>query len=156
MSRYETEEGVTIIYGSMYGNTEQMADVIANSLAENGIKNIAVHNVSKSHASYILPDVFRYKGLIVGSPTYSNQLYPEIESILNKIELREVKNRLFGYFGSYSWAGAAVKKLSTFPERMNWEVVAPPVEQRQGLLSESFEGCWALGKAMADSLISKK
>jgi flavorubredoxin len=156
MSRYEAEEGVTIIYGSMYGNTEQMADVIAYSLAENGIKNIAVHNVSKSHASYLLADIFKYKGLIIGSPTYSNQLYPEIESILSKIELREIKNRLFGYFGSYSWAGAAVKKLSAFSERMKWEVVAPPVEQRQGLLSESAEGCWALGKAMADSLRGKK
>jgi flavorubredoxin len=156
MSRYESEEGVTIIYGSMYGNTEQMADVVAYSLAENGVKNIAVHNVSKSHVSYILADIFKYKGLIIGSPTYSNQLYPEIESILNKIEIREVKNRLFGYFGSFSWAGAAVKKLAAFPEQMKWEVVAPPVEQKQGLLTESFEGLWALGKAMADTLTDRK
>ncbi|GHT69411.1 flavodoxin [Bacteroidia bacterium] len=156
MSRYEGEEGVTIVYGSMYGNTEQMADVVAYSLAENGIKNIAVHNVSKNHASYILADIFKYKGLIIGSPTYSNQLYPEIESILSKIGIREVKDRLFGYFGSFSWAGVAVKKLSAFPEQMNWEVVAPPVEQRQGLLSESYEGLWALGKAMADALVGRK
>ncbi|MDR2620967.1 MAG: flavodoxin domain-containing protein, partial [Dysgonamonadaceae bacterium] len=154
MSRYEGEEGVTIIYGSMYGNTEQMADIVAYSLAENGIKNIAVHNVSKSHASYILADVFRYKGLIIGSPTYSNQLYPEIESILSKIEIREVKDRLFGYFGSFSWAGTAVKKLSAFPEQMKWKVVAPPVEQRQGLLADSVEGLWALGKAMSDALVN--
>jgi len=156
LSRYEAEEGVTVIYGSMYGNTEQMADIIACSLSENGIKNIVVHNVSKSHASYMLADIFKYKGLIIGSPTYCNQLYPEIESLLSKIEIREVRNRLFGYFGSYSWAGAAVKKLSSFAEKMNWEVVAPPVELRQGLLSESEEGCCALGKAMADSLTGKK
>jgi flavorubredoxin len=140
----------------MYGNTEQMADAIACSLSENGIKNIAVHNAGKSHASYILADVFKYKGLIIGSPTYSNQLYPEIESILSKIEMREVKDRLFGYFGSFSWAGTAVKKLSAFPEQMKWKVVAPPVEQRQGLFSESSEGCRILGKAMADALINGK
>lgn len=152
MSRYEGEKGVTVIYGSMYGNTGQMADAIAYALAENGIGNIAVHHAGKSHASYILADVFRYKGLIIGSPTYSNQLYPEIESILGKIEMREVKNRLFGYFGSFSWAGAAVKKLAAFSEQMKWKVVAPPVEQRQGLFSESAEGCRILGKAMADAL----
>lgn len=84
----------------MYGNTEQMAEAIAASLADNGIKNIVMHNVSKSPSSYILKDVFKYKGVIVGSPTYSNQLFPEVEAVLSKIELREVKNRIFGYFGS--------------------------------------------------------
>lgn len=63
MSRYEGEEGVVIIYGSMYGNTEQMAEAIAASLADNGIKNIVMHNVSKSPSSYILKDVFKYKGV---------------------------------------------------------------------------------------------
>ena len=86
MSRYEGEEGVTIVYGSMYGNTEQMAEAIAASLAANGVKNIVMHNVSKSPASYVLKDIFKYKGLIIGSPTYSNRLFPEIESILDKIE----------------------------------------------------------------------
>jgi flavorubredoxin len=152
LSRYEGEDGVTIAYGSMYGHTEQMAETIARSLAENGIKNIAMHNVSKAHASYILRDVFRYKGLIVGSPTYSNQLFPEIESLLNKIEIREVKGRLFGYFGSFTWAGASVKRLAAFAERMNWEVVGEPVEQKQGLKADKYEACLELGKAMAAKL----
>lgn len=91
MSRYEGEEGVTIVYGSMYGNTEQMAEAIAASLAANGMKNIVMHNVSKSPASYVLKDIFKYKGLIIGSPTYSNRLFPEIEFVLDKIETREVK-----------------------------------------------------------------
>lgn len=152
LSRYEGHEGVTLIYGSMYGNTEQMAEVIATSLSDHGIKNIAMHNVSKSNASYILKDVFKYKGVIVGSPTYSNQLFPEVEAVLRKIELREVKNRYFGYFGSFTWAGAAVKRLTDFNEKMKWEVVGEPVEQKQGLLSEKYEECRALGMAMAEKL----
>ncbi len=152
LSRYEGEDGVAIVYGSMYGNTEQMAETVAYSLADNGIKNIVMHNVSKSHASYILGDVFKYKGLIVGSPTYSNQLFPEIESILSKIEIREVKNRLFGYFGSFTWSGAAVKRLATFNERMKWETVGDPVELKQALKADKYEQCIALGKAMADRL----
>ena len=79
LSKYEADEGVVIAYGSMYGNTEQMAEAIAQELSAQGIKNIVMHNVSKSNPSYILADVFKYKGLIVGSTTYSNQIYPEIE-----------------------------------------------------------------------------
>jgi flavorubredoxin len=152
LSHYEAEEGVTILYGSMYGNTEQMAETIASSLVECGVKKIAMYNVSRHHASYILKDVFKYKGLIAGCPTYCNKLFPEMETVLHKIENCEVKNRLFGYFGSYSWAGVAVKKLGEFAEKMKWEIVASPVEQKQGLISESHESCYALGKAMAESI----
>ena len=155
LSRYEAEEGVVILYGSMYGHTEQMAEVIATALADNGVKRIVMHNVSKTPASYILADVFRYKGIIVGSPTYSNQLFPEVEAVLNKIELREVKNRLFGYFGSFSWAGAAVKRLAAFGEKMKWETVGTPAEQKQGMTAADYAACYALGEAMAEQLKSK-
>lgn len=152
LSRYEGEEGVVIVYGSMYGNTEQMAEAIASSLADNGVRNIVMHNVSKSPASYILKDIFKYKGLIIGSPTYSNQLFPEVDSLLTKIEMREVKNRNFGYFGSFCWAGAAVKRLCAFGEKMKWQTVGCPVEQKQGLIADKYEDCLALGKAMAEAI----
>ena len=155
LSRYEAEEGVVILYGSMYGHTEQMAEVIASALADQGVKRIVMHNVSKTPASYILADVFRYKGIIVGSPTYSNQLFPEVEAVLNKIELREVKNRLFGYFGSFSCAGAAVKRLAAFGEKMKWETVGTPAEQKQGMTAADHAACYALGKAMAEQLKSE-
>ena len=152
LSRYEGEKGVTIIYGSMYGNTEQMAETIACSLAANGIKNIAMHHASKSHASYMLSDLFKYKGVIIGSPTYSGQLFPEVDSILKMIETREIKNRLFSYFGSFTWAGVAVKRLSAFAETMQWETIGNSVEQKQGMSTETYEQCLTLGKAMANAL----
>lgn len=155
MSRYEGEDGVVIIYGSMYGNTEQMAEAIASSLSANGVKKIVMHNVSKSSSAHILKDVFKYKGIIVGSPTYCNQLFPEVASVLDKIEMREVKNRFYGYFGSFTWASAAVKKLSAFGEKMKWETVGEPVEQKQAMNADKYEECLALGEAMAKKLIIK-
>jgi len=152
LSRYEGLNGVTIIYGSMYGHTEQTAEMIASALSEEGIRDIFMHHVSYSHQSYILRDLFNYKGVIIGSPTYSMRLFPEIESLLGKIELREIKNRLFGYFGSFTWAGAAVKRLATFAETMQWEVVGQPVEQKQNI-SVEYQ-CKALGKAMAKQLLT--
>lgn len=156
LSRYEAEEGVVIIYGSMYGNTEQMAEAIAQSLSDNGIKNIVMHNVSKSPSSYILKDVFKYQGIIIGGPTYCGQLFPEVEAILSKIELREVKNRVFGYFGSFSWAGMAVKHLAAFAEKMKWETIGVPVEQKQGMSASNYEACRALGEAMSKRLKTKE
>ncbi len=150
LSRYEGLNGATIVYGSMYGHVEQMAETIASALSEAGVRDIAMHDVSKSHPSYILRDLFNYKGVIIGSPTYSGQLFPEIDSLLKKIEIREMKNRLYGYFGSFTWAGAAVKKLTLFGETMNWETVHEPVEQKQNIRTE--KECTALGKAMGERL----
>ena len=152
LSLYEGEEAVVIAYGSMYGNTEKMAEVIARELAAQGIKNIVMHNVSKSDMSYILRDIFKYKGLIIGSPTYTNELFPNIESLVSKLESRDMKNRVFGYFGSFSWAGAAVKRLSSFAERMKWDVTGNPVEMKQGITSEKIAQCQELAKAIAMKL----
>lgn len=147
LSRYEGLNGATLIYGSMYGHTEQMAETIATALSDGGVREIAMHNVSNSHSSYILRDIFNYKAVIIGSPTYSNQIFPEIDALLGRIELREIKNRLFGYFGSFSWAGAAVKRLAAFGEKMQWESVGLPVEQKQNIDTEAQ--CIALGREIA-------
>jgi flavorubredoxin len=150
LSRHEGLNGVTLVYGSMYGHTEQMAETIASALADRGIREIALHNASVSHASYILRDIFNYKALIIGCPTYSNHIFPEIDALLSKIEIREIKNRLFGCFGTFTWASAAVKRLAAFGETMKWETVGNPVEQKQNIRTE--EQCIELGRAMAQRL----
>lgn len=152
LSKYEAEEGVVIAFGTMYGNTEQMAEAIAEELSAQGIRNIVMHNVSRTNRSYILADIFRYKGLIVGCPTYSNQIYPEMESLLSAIATRDIKGRYLGYFGSFTWAGAAVKRIAEFNEKLKFEPVGNPVEMKQGMKEETYRHCLELGKAMADRL----
>ena len=152
LSRYAADEGVVIAYGSMYGNTEQMAEAIAAELSAQGIRNIVMHNVSKSNPSYIIADIFKYRGLIIGSPTYSNQIYPEIESLLSKILVREVKGRYLGYFGSFCWAGAAVKRMGEFAEKSKFEIVGDPVEMKQAMKDITYEQCENLARAMAERL----
>ncbi|MDR1455252.1 MAG: FprA family A-type flavoprotein [Tannerella sp.] len=154
LSRYEGQPGVTVLYGSMYGHTGQMADTVADALSEHGVRDIAVHDAGNSHASYVLRDVFKYRGLIAGSPTYSGRLFPPVESVLQQIETREVKNRLFGCFGSFTWAGMAVKRLAAFAEAMKWETVGEPVEQKQGMSEDSRRKCRELGKAMAERILT--
>lgn len=149
-SKYETEDGVVIAYGSMYGNTEEMAEAIASSLSTNGVKNIVMHDVSKSHASDIISDIFKYKGLIIGSPTYSNELYPNVKSLLDKIKTRGVTNRIFSYFGSHTWADATNKHFTAFAEDMKWDVVGEPFSEKMALKEEKYLAAVELGKAMAE------
>ena len=152
LSRYAADEGVVIAYGSMYGNTEQMAEAIAAELSAQGIRNIVMHNVSKSNPSYIIADIFKYRGLIIGSPTYSNQIYPEIESLLSKILVREVKGRYLGYFGSFCWAGAAVKRMGEFAEKSKIRDCGDPVEMKQAMNGHYLRTMRKPGTCMAERL----
>ena len=152
LSRYEAEEGVVIAYGTMYGNTELMAEAIAEELSAQGIKNIVMHNVSKTPHSFILADIFRYKALIVGCTTYNMHLYPEMEALLSKVAARDMKNRLIGYFGSFTWASAAVKKLGEYATQLKFEVVGNPVEMKQSMSASSEQQARELAVAMADRL----
>ncbi|MBR1469181.1 MAG: FprA family A-type flavoprotein [Prevotella sp.] len=153
LSRYEAEEGLVICYGTMYGNTERMAERIARAASKAGIKNIVMHNVSKTHHSYIIRDVFRYKGLIVGAPTYNTGLYHEMNVLLDELANRDIKNRYFGWFGSYGWASKAVEKIRQWnDEHLHYDVVGDPVEMKQAMTPEVECQCEALGKAMAEKL----
>ena len=154
LSLYKTEPGLVICYGTMYGNTERMAEIIAQAASEAGVKNIVVYNVSKTHHSYILRDIFRYRALIVGAPTYNTGLYHEMDVLLSEIAGRDIKgNHLLGWFGSHSWASKAVAAIEKWnEERLHFKPVGQPVDMKQGLSEEVRQQCVALGQAVAERL----
>ena len=157
LSRYDSEEGIVICYGTMYGNTERMAEIIAAAASKAGIKNIVIYNVSKTHHSYILRDIFRYKALIVGAPTYNTSLYHEMDVLLSEIAHKDMKNRLIGWFGSFGWASKAVAKIQEWNDNaLHFEAVGEPVEMKQAINADSRARCEALGRAMAERLISER
>ena len=154
LSRYEGADGLVIAYASMYGNTERAAEVIARAASEAGVKNIIMHDVSRTHHSYIIADIFRYRALILGAPTYNNGLYPQMESLLSELAGRDMKNRLLGWFGSFSWAGKAVKTIGEWNEtRLHFEPVGTPVEIKQSLDEATTRACEELGRAMGERLL---
>ena len=156
LSKYEAEPGLVICYGTMYGNTERAAEVIARAASEAGVMNIVMHNVSKTHHSYIIRDVFRYKGLIVGAPTYNTGLYHEMDVLLSELSQKDIKGRLFGWFGSYGWASKAVAEIARWnEEKLKYVPVGEPVEIKQSLTPETFAQCEALGRAMAEQLMAE-
>ena len=135
LSRYEAQRGVVVAYGSMYGNTAELCEEIACSLRAKGVDKIKIYDLSSADISEVLRDVFLYRGLVVASPTYNNELFPPVRELLTKISERTVKGRLFGFAGSYTWASAALKRCAEMAEKSGWEVVPCTIEQKQSRLS---------------------
>ena len=152
VSRYEGEPGAVIAYGSMYGNTEQMAETVARGLAAAGVRPIVVYNLSTADVSQVLRDIFRYDTLVVGSPTYNGQLYPPVDALLRKIAERCIPHRRFACFGSFTWAGAAVRRMTEFAEGMKWPVVGAPVELKQGYSTAVEPACRTLVDALVEDM----
>lgn len=117
LSRYEATDGATIVYGSMYGHTAAAADKLARELCERGVRTIKIHNAAVSNLSDMIADAFRYKILVVASPTYSATLFPAVEQFLRAIETRELQGRIFATIGNHTWAGVVEKEMKAFLER---------------------------------------
>ena len=155
MSKYETETKNEISYGTMYGNTERMAEIIARAASKAGVKNIVMYNISKTHHSYILRDIFRYKCLNVGAPTYNAGLYHEMEVLLSALANKDVKTHLLRWYGSHCWASKAVAKIQEWNEtKPHYEPVGEPADMKQAITPEAKAQCAALGKAMAEKSLA--
>lgn len=153
-SKFETENGVVIIYGSMYGNTAKMADCIARKLSENGIKKIRVYDASKTHISYLISEIWQYKGVILGSCAYNSGMLPTMENFTRTLEHMGVEKHLLGLFGSYSWNGGGVKALHKFYETIKWDLVSEPIDTKGIPGDDAFKRCEILAKAMSGKLKS--
>lgn len=151
MSRGETEKGVTIVYGSMYGNTEIIAERLARSLGAAGVEEVRVHNASYSDMSHIISDAYRYRGLIVGSPTYSMNIFPPVETFLQAMVTREIKNKVFASFGSYTWASGAKKLIDAYAEKQGWINVGG-MDFKQSPATADLAEADRVAKAMAEAL----
>jgi flavorubredoxin len=151
-SSYQTEEGVVIVFGSMYGNTEKMAEIIARSLTEEGIKNIRIYDSSKTHSSYIISDIWKYRGVVLGSSAYNGGIFTPMRALIRELEHILPKNHYLGIFGSMSWGGGGVRSLEQFAEIVKWELIAPPVEAKHAAHNADVNALINIGKGMANRL----
>ena len=100
-----------IAYASMYGNTENMANVLANALAEKGIKNIRVYDVSNTHVSQLISESFKYSHIVLASPTYNGGVYPIMENFITDMKALNVQNRTVAVMDNGTWAVTAGKQI---------------------------------------------
>jgi anaerobic nitric oxide reductase flavorubredoxin len=118
----EGEIGVTLLYGSMYGNTEKVMNAVAQGVSGAGLP-LEIFDVARTHTSYIMPSLWMRRGVIVGAPTYEGKLFPPMAHALDLVARKRIVNRKAAYFGSYGWSGGARKEFTKLAESLRWEVV---------------------------------
>ena len=129
-SSYTPEkQGVVIVYGSMYGNTENAANCIANKLAQQGVTDIKVYDVSKTHPSYIIADAWKYSNLVIASPTYNGGLYLVMDALLHEMASLNFQNRKVSILGNYTWATGALASIKERLSKMkDIEIIGNPLD----------------------------
>lgn len=152
-SKMEGDTGVVIVFGSMYGNTEKMADYIARFLVEEGVRNIIVHDTSKTHTSHIINDIWKYKAVIMGSCAYNGGIFPPMAHLISDLEHYGLKGRLLSIFGTSSWGGGGVRAIKKFAENIKWEVVGEEVEARCSPKQSDIDKCKEIAKAVAKRIL---
>lgn len=151
-SKYKSDPGVVLVFGSMYGNTQTMMEAVARGLTEEGVSNIRMHNISTSHLSFIIRDIWEFEAAVFGSCTYNTELFPPMKLLLAELSNRMIKNKILGLFGSYSWSSGAFQELKSFQESSKWELVEPTLEIRHAPTQDELSTLKKLGKNVAKKL----
>lgn len=114
-SRYEPEEeGVMIVYASMYGNTEFAAQALATKLCKKGMSNVVVHDVSNTDVSVLISDAFKYSHIVLASVTYNLGVYPKMKDFIEDMRALNLQNRTVSLMENGSWAPQAAEKMEEF------------------------------------------
>lgn len=151
-SSYESEKGAVIVYGSMYGNTARMAEYLARQLAENGIYEVKIHDASKSHPSFILSDIWKYKAVVIGSCAYNSKIFSPVDALLRKLTNLGIRGKLLSIFGNKCWSGGGVSGIEAFAEELGWERIGSSIEATYAPSDQEFEALDNLAKEIAEAL----
>lgn len=117
----ESENKALIIYDSMWGSTEKIAQKLRQGLNEIGV-NVTFRNLKISHFSDIITDVLSSKLILLGSPTLNNGLLPSMGGFLLYMKGLRPKNKIGFVFGSYGWGGQAVGEIEKIINDLSWDV----------------------------------
>ena len=101
------EKGVMIVYASMYGGTENAAELLAAKLAARGVLNTRLYDVSSTHVSYLISDLFKYSHLVIASVTYNLGIFPPMHSFLADMKALNLQNRTCAVMWNGTWAPKA-------------------------------------------------
>ncbi|MDR0638226.1 MAG: flavin reductase [Spirochaetaceae bacterium] len=153
-SSYTPEEtAVVIFYASIYGNTENAAQILAAALGKGGLSNIKMYDVSKTHFSYVVAESFRASHLVFASPTYNAGVFYPMECDLNALAEHNLQNRTVAFIENGSWAPLAGKLMRAFFSKMkNITVVGDGVSVESSVKEETRRGIDALAQALLNTI----
>jgi len=154
-SSYTPEDkSVLIAYASVYGDTENAANILATELAENGVRNIAMYDVSTVHPSVIVSEAFRCSHLVFAATTYNMGIFVNMEIALNDIKAHNLQNRKVAILENGSWAPASGKLMRELISSMkNMTIIEQSTTLKSSVKAQNVDDIKAMAKALAVDLV---
>lgn len=153
-STYTPEEKAPVIfYASVYGDTENAAELLASRLAERGIKHIAMYDVSVTHVSRLVAEAFRCSHLLFAATTYNAGIFPAMEHLLRELQAHNLQNRVAAIVENGSWAPTAGNLIRKQLESMRgMTVLADTVTLKSSVQDAQHAALLALADQVAEDL----
>lgn len=153
-SSYKPEDqAVMIAYASIYGNTENAAEILASKLADKGVKNIAMYDVSVTDPSVIVSESFRCSHLVFAAPSYNGGIFTKMETVLSELKAHSLQNRTVAIMENGTWAPVAGRQMrEIFAGMKNIELLEEGVTIRSAVKEAQEESLEALAEKIASSL----
>ena len=147
------DQAVMIAYASMYGNTENVANILATLLAEKGLKKIAVYDVSNTDVSELIAETFRCSHMVLASPTYNGGIYPKMENFLTDMQALNVQNRKVAILENGTWAPTAGKQIAEKIMMLkNMTVLSETVTVRSASEEKQYQELEALAEKSVETM----
>lgn len=140
-----------VVYATMWHSTQMMAEAIAESLAEEGIR-VKLLNVDDAHRSEVLYEILEAGALLVGSPTLNNHMMPQMADVMTYMKGLKPANLIGGVFGSFGWSGESLKDLEATLAAMKVEIVADTISARHVPDDDVLGKCREMGKTVSTEL----
>lgn len=153
-SSYKPEDqAVMIAYASIYGNTENAAEILASKLADKGVKNIAMYDVSVTDPSVIVSESFRCSHLVFAAPSYNGGIFTKMETVLSELKAHSLQNRTVVIMENGTWAPVAGRQMrEIFAGMKNIELLEEGVTIRSAVKEAQEASLEALAEKIASSL----
>lgn len=146
------EQGVLIAYGSVYGNTQNAAEILASCLSRKGVK-VKLYDVSVTHPSYLVAECFRMSHIVFAAPTYNSSIFTPMETLLLDLKAHSLKKRTVAVMQNGSWAPTCGKQMRAILEEMqNMTVLEETVSLRSAVKESNLQEIDALCDALLTSL----
>ena len=153
-STYTPEDNTVLIaYASIYGGTENAANILASELAKKGIKNITMIDVSVTHPSYIISEAFRCSHIVFVAPTYNAGIFTPMETLLLDLAAHNLQNRTVAFIENGSWAPISAKLMGDIVAKMkNMTVLASKATLKSTVKDAQREELKTLASEIAETL----
>ncbi|MDX9714055.1 MAG: FprA family A-type flavoprotein [Dissulfurispiraceae bacterium] len=151
MANGKAKLSVSIIYDTMWHSTEEMIPYIMQGLTDAGVSSKVIKLRSTPY-SVALKEFWKNRGTIIGTPTLNNLMYPTVAQFLHMLKGLRPKNRIMAAFGSYGWAGGAVKGAYEEFAKMKLESLEPGIEVIYKPTDEDIAKCREFGRQFGEKV----